>query len=94
MTILIPDGLEMAPQEWRCFEAMQDWAKVSDLQKAINDPDGTPRWTHPRVIVSKIRRKLEPFRLTVETRMLVHSGRGRKPVEYRIAPLQTAEEAA
>lgn len=66
--ITIPDGLKLSPQEWRVFAALQAWADSKAVAEAINEPDGRKRLTPPGVVVSKIKCKIEPFGLTIESR--------------------------
>lgn len=92
--IRCPDGLELHPQEWRVFEALHDWADATALARALSRVPGEPAKTHPRVIVSKLKRKLEQFGLSIETRALPSTRRSRKPVEYRIVAISREQAAA
>ena len=83
-----PDGLKLAPQEWRVFAVLHDWADRRAIERAINDPDGHQRYSPAAVILAKLKGKITPFGLTIEREERAHTRR------WRVVRVEPAEQAA
>lgn len=88
--IPIPEGLSLSPQEWRVFAALQDWADEKAVARAINEPNGKPRYTPPTVIISKLKGKLRPFGIEVECNIGTYD---RRPRMWRVVRREEAVAA-
>lgn len=83
--LTVPEGLTLAPQEERLFFALQEWASEAELRCAIRGKSPA------RVLISKLRRKLAPFGLTIECNRAQYD---RSPRKWRILPPADQQERA
>ena len=87
--------MKLSPQEERVFALLKSyaWCDETMLRAAINEPDGTPRWTPSRVIISKIRKAVAPHGFTIESAE-IHRGKRGGRCKYRLIAPQSDRAAA
>lgn len=59
------EGLQLSPMEWRVYAALHQWCDHRALARAVNMPNGRQCYTPPKIVLTKLRKKLKPFGLEI-----------------------------